>query len=218
MNENELNNRIDEEIAVLERLKKSSSIFDFVVEGDPVEQFNIIFNGKGLFLKDSVDDEVEYVELHRIEISFPTSFPKTEPEVRWRSEIFHPNISFSGFIDLDEIGLKWQEEMTLDVICDRLWDVARVAYYNIETASNYTAKKWYEQECAIKLPVDPRPLRDRATAQPENAISYKRFGNEEPAVQAQVMEENILYIGDEAPATEPEPANEPDDGIEFIGD
>jgi ubiquitin-protein ligase len=191
--------RIDRELKLLERLKKSSSIFDFQTIGDPIDEIVLIFNGQGLFLEDSVDDDVEYVEVHRIVVRLPTSFPKTEPDVRWQTKIFHPNISFSGLVDWEELGLKWQTEMTLDVLADRLWDVARIAFLNLNAASNYTAKKWYENECTIKLPVDPRPLHDLATSRPQNVVTFRRRGDQsEPSSDRS----DIMFIGEESTHSE----------------
>lgn len=227
---NEHQIRLRREVELLEKLKKSSSIFDFVGTGDPLNELTITFNGKGLFLKDSVNDDVEFIDVHRIEIRLPTAYPKTEPDVRWLTPVFHPNISFSGFVNLEEIGLKWQPEMTLDALCDRLWDVARLAHLNLSSASNYTAKKWYESECALKLPIDARPLQNRSTAEPENVVSYRRLGDSKQDPQ-RLVSQGVMFIGDETGKTvQPEnvpgavaddaatstPADQ-DEGIYFIG-
>ena len=200
--------RLRREVELLEKLKKSSSIFDFVGTGDPLTELTITFNGKGLFLKDSVNDEVGFIDVHRIEIRLPTAYPKTEPDVRWLTPVFHPNVSFSGFVNLAEIGLKWQPEMTLDVLCDRLWDVARLAHTNLQSASNYTAKKWYEAECALKLPIDARPLQNRSTAEPENVVSYRRRGDAKQDPQ-RLVSQGVMFIGDDAGTTS-EPENSPE--------
>ena len=57
-------------------------------------------------------------------------------------------------VDLAAIGLPWTPDLTPDILVERLWDVARGAYVNLEKAANYAAKNWYEQECRFELPVD----------------------------------------------------------------
>ena len=126
--------------------------------------------------------------------------------------------------------MKWRPEMTLNVLCDRLWDVARLAYVNLASASNHTAKKWYESECALTLPIDARPLRNRLTAQPENVVSYRRR-EELPQVSPRLLGQAVMFIGDKtAEAIQPDCSLEPvsddadaampteqDEGIFFIG-
>ena len=79
--------------------------------------------------------KVERINEHRIELRIPYAFPERPPDVRWLSSIYHPNISFSGLVKLRDIGLPWVEDMSLDVVCERLWDVARLAYFDEEHAS-----------------------------------------------------------------------------------
>ena len=40
-------------------------------------------------------------------LSFPKDYPFSPPQVRFKSEVFHPNVSDSGYICLDILGSKW---------------------------------------------------------------------------------------------------------------
>ncbi len=196
----ERTDRILAELEAITELKKSSAIFDFVPEGgDPPEKITLTFNGKGVRLKEGSTKETEIHEVHQIEVRFPFTFPDTEPDLRWITPIFHPNISFSGFVDLDEIGIEWTSDITLDVICDRLWDVARLAHMDQERSSNYTARNWYKKDCNLTLPVDHRPLRNRSMPSSSNVVKYQRRGDEGAVARKAVPEEAVLFIGDEAP-------------------
>lgn len=204
--------RIAREIELLERLKRGSAIFDFHLPGNASELFMVTFNGKGIIARfadstsgesqgqgDSNAEETDLEgvinDIHRIQITLPEDFPASAPEIRWQSGLLHPNVSFSGFVDLDELGLPWQPEMTLDVVCDRLWDANRMAYVNLPSATNHTARKWFEEDCAFTVPVDARPLRNRALARPQNIVSYRRIGKPESPPLAPQAE--LMYIGDE---------------------
>ena len=83
------------------------------------------------------------------------------PELTWKTPIFHPNVSSIGHIRLEQCGLQWEPDMTLDVVCERLWDLVRGAYVDVEKSTDYSAKKWFAEQTQVSLPVDPRPLRDR---------------------------------------------------------
>jgi hypothetical protein len=54
--------------------------------------------------------------------------------------------------------------------------VARAEFLNLDKASNYAAKNWFEKENKLPLPVDSRPLRDRAAAAAggTNIVRYER--------------------------------------------
>lgn len=212
--------RIEREIHLLEKLKRGSAIFDFHPRGDNSELLMVTFNGKGIVARldegsseesvghdsnhrDSNADDTDFDtlinDIHRIQISLPEGYPKCAPEIRWQSGLLHPNVSFSGFVDLEELGLPWQPEMTLDVVCDRLWDVNRLAYVNLPAATNHTARKWFEEDCTFSMPVDARPLRNRTLARPQNIVSYRRIGKTDSPPLAPQAE--LMYIGDEKNTT-----------------
>ena len=48
-------------------------------------------------------------------------------------------------------------------LSERLWDVARGAYINLDKSANYAARNWFADSSTttIVLPVDRRPLRDK---------------------------------------------------------
>jgi hypothetical protein len=141
----------------------------------------------------SPNAKAEIVREHEIELRLPYGYPTMGPDVRWISPIYHPNVSFSGFVNLADVGIDWSPEMGLDMICERLWDVIRLDHYNNERAVNYSAKKWIEEQEALPLPVDARPLRDKAAGVNRNVVKYRRRGQPEPIG---VDSDEVLYIDD----------------------
>jgi ubiquitin-protein ligase len=219
--------RLTAELEALRALKKTSSIFDFEAAGETPDRYVIRFRGKGIARGTSSDAEIETVELHNVELRLPYSYPERSPDIRWTTPIFHPNISYSGFINLKDIGLPWEKDLGLDVLCERLWDVARAAYMNLDSAANYSAKNWFEDECQIQLPVDARPLRDKNAPAGSNVIRYQRKGGGGVALPVSQSGQEVFFIGEDTPTPElPKPVRRmpvqcppPDDeDVIYIGD
>ena len=178
-----------------------------------------MLRGRGIKRASAYRDEIQYVERHECEIRLGYSFPQRPPEVRWITPVFHPNISYSGYLDLKVCGLSWQEDLSLEVVCERVWDLARLAWFDLDTASNHSAKKWFAESCDLRLPVDARPLRDLGGPAASNVVHYQRG----PASSTPKTDEGILYIGEDTPTPklpQPRPRRRPndDDYILYIGD
>jgi ubiquitin-protein ligase len=188
--------RLQSDLAALESLHSESTILSLEPAGEPPDRYTLTFRGKGLG-REGMSTDVSVIELHQIDLRMPYSYPERPPDVRWLTPIVHPNVSFSGFLNLAEIGLPWTPDLTLDVLCERLWDVARGAYVNLEKAANYAAKNWYEQECRFELPVDVRPLRDKAGVSVTNVVKYQRRGSAVQLAAGTPME--VMYIDENTP-------------------
>jgi len=212
--------RLAAELDVMRALAKQSSILEFEPDGDPPDRYTITLRGRGIKRGASYGADVEYVDQHKCEIRLGYRYPQQPPEVRWLTPVFHPNISYSGFVKLGECGLTWEQDLTLDVVCERIWDLARLAWFDLDTARDHSAKKWFSEQREVSLPIDARPLRDRGGPSPANVIHYQRGAAPSPAS----ADDGILYIGEDTP-TPPLPRRRPvrprrdqDDDILYIGD
>jgi len=184
-------------------LQAESTILDFTSENDPPDRYLLRFRGKGLNHSTSGDTYVETIGLHRCEIPLPFSFPRRPPDIRWRTPIYHPNVLFSGMIKLSDVGLSWDEALRLDVVCERLWDVARLAYHDMDGACNYAARNWFKELSDQMLPVDNRLLRDKTVPSRSNVIRYERRESGKlgwPA--ATVGNTDVIYIDENTPTPE----------------
>lgn len=220
MSSQQRSERLRDDLESLRSLQQASTIFTFQPQGDPPERFTLRFRGNGLRRDSSPTAQAEIVREHEIELRLPYAYPEMAPDVRWLTPLYHPNVSFSGFVNLADIGLDWSPEMGLDLVCERLWDVVRLAQFNSERAVNYSAKKWVEEQTAMTLPVDPRPLRDRAAVTNRNVVKYRRRGQLEPTG---IDEGDVLFIDDHTPVPPLPPAGRPvplpprsDDDILYI--
>ena len=181
----------------LQALRQCSSIFDFEAGGEPPDRYTLSFRGKGVSQCISSRADIEMIELHRIDMRLPFAYPDTPPDLRWVTPILHPNVSFSGFIHLRDVGLPWDDSVTLDAVCERLWDVARMAYMNLDRTTNYSAKSWLEKQQGVVFPVDPRPLRDKMPPAGANVVRYQRRG--QPPPRRPPAGGEIFYIGEDTP-------------------
>lgn len=225
MTQQDRDERLVAELEAMRALKKASNILNFEFNGEPPDRYSITFRGKGVSRATSSRADVEIVELHTIDLRLPYSYPKRPPDIRWITPIFHPNISFSGFINLKDVGLAWDQDLGLDVVCERLWDVARLQYMDLDKATNYSAKNWFEDESTLQLPVDHRPLRDRSAPQGGNVIRYQRRGDQRLSLPTARDAREVFFIGEDTPTPSLPIRRGPirrgargDDDVLYIGD
>ena len=154
--------RLHSDLAALERLRAESSVFRFTSTGDPPQQYNIILAGKSLWRDRG---KVKVLEQHRVEIKLGASYPRSIPEIRWLTPIFHPNISEIGMVCLGGYGTHWVPSVQLDDLCVMLWDMARYHNYDIRSPYNRESALWVAGQSNFRFPIDARPLRDLRASQ-----------------------------------------------------
>ena len=217
--------RLRSDYELLKALRQHSSIFTFEATGTPPDRYTLSFRGTGLSRSRAARTGVEKIELHNIDLRLPYAYPRLPPDLRWVTPIFHPNVSFSGFIHLRDVGIPWDSAITLDAVCERLWDVSRMAYVNLDKATNYSAKSWLEEQTDIQLPVDARPLQDKRPGGGPNVVKYRRRGGS-GKLDATPSGNEVFYIGEDTPTpTLPTRQHAPqgrdddnDEDVLFIGD
>ena len=153
--------RLRNDLAALERLRSESSVFRFTTQGDPPNHYRILFQGRGLWRDHG---KVKVLEKHHVEIKLGSSYPRTMPELRWLTPIYHPNISEIGMVCLGGYGTHWVPSVQLDELCIMLWDMLRYHNYDIRSPYNRDSALWVASQTAILFPTDPRPLRDLRAA------------------------------------------------------
>lgn len=154
--------RLRNDLAALERLKAESSVFDFRAQGEPPHLYRIRFKGKGLHRDGG---KVKPLGMHEVEIKLGSSYPRSMPEIRWLSPIYHPNISEIGMVCLGGYGTHWVPSVQLDELCLMLWDMARYHNFDVRSPYNRDAALWAGNQTAVPFPTDARPIRDLREAQ-----------------------------------------------------
>lgn len=148
----------------LEQLRTESTILDYtpLARGvvSPPEQYLVQFRGRGFWRPPGMT-QVLIREFHEVEIRLGATYPRTMPDLRWRSPIFHPNISANGSVCLGGYGKNWVPGLQLAELCQMLWNMIRLENYDITSPFNREAAAWLQFQNAFPLPLDPRPIRDR---------------------------------------------------------
>ena len=208
--------RLVDDFATLIALRAESDIFQF----DPADEVSglyvVRFSGRGLGPVDAIGRPA-LISLHEAELRLPIDYPEQPPDIRWLSPLLHPNLSLGGVVQLSDLQLPWSSDMGLDVICERLWDVARGAFFDLSAATNESARPWYDATTPIALPLDDRPLRSAPAERISNIVRYCRTGEQ----WNWPVSGGIFFIGEENAASElaaPSPAlRTTDDDVLYIG-
>jgi len=158
-----------------------SSVLRFRGRGNPVQQYLIEFRGQSLARERG---KVTVRDRHEVEIKLGSSYPRTMPEIRWLSPIYHPNISEIGMVCLGGYGTHWVPSLNLDELCGMLWDMARYHNYDIRSPYNREAALWVANQSTFRFPLDARPLRDLRAALGRVAEPPARAASPPPAPSA----------------------------------
>jgi len=153
--------RLRNDLIALERLVTESSVIRFRAEGKPPQRYLITLQGRSL-ARDR--GKVMVRDRHEVEIKLGSSYPRTMPEIRWLTPIYHPNISEIGMVCLGGYGTNWVPSLNLDELCVMLWDMARFHNYDIRSPYNREAALWVANQTSFKFPLDPRAMRDLRVA------------------------------------------------------
>jgi ubiquitin-protein ligase len=193
--------RLRNDLAAMERLQAESTILRFKAFGTPATRYLIQFQGKSLAREGG---KVRPRDTHDVEIKLGASYPRTMPELRWLSPIYHPNISEVGLVCLGGYGTHWVPSLHLDELCTMLWEMARYQNYDLRSPYNRDAALWAASQTTFTFPTDGRPLRDLRVAAGRVESPDSPTPAAEPASQpAKAAPEDVFLLdltGPEAPA------------------
>jgi ubiquitin-protein ligase len=124
--------------------------------GDPPEQYRLLLRCRGI--ERLVGSEPVYRDEHVVEIELPAGYPRTRPNVYFKTPIFHPNIQ-----DRQQGGVclgTWYASMWLDELVMILIEMVQYRIPPTTTsfdALNLDAVHWLRKNLD-QMPVDPRPI------------------------------------------------------------
>jgi len=153
--------RLKHDATAMERLRDESHVLRFRSFGQPATRYLVEFRGLSLARERG---KVVIADRHEVEIKLGVSYPRTMPELRWITPIYHPNISEIGLVCLGGYGTHWVPSLHLDELCNMLWDMARYHNYDIRSPYNREAALWAANQTTFQFPTDARPLRDKRIA------------------------------------------------------
>ena len=116
-------------------------------EGDPPERYQIEYRIRSLRM---ADGELQPVQSHIVEIALTQSYPRTPPQCRMLSPVFHPNIAPHAIC----VGDHWGAGESLQSIVARIGEMLAYQSYNVKSPLNGEAARWVDGN-KDKLPLDP---------------------------------------------------------------
>lgn len=163
-------------------------------EGSPPERYQLRYEIRSLVQK---DDQLLEATNHMVEIALPRNYPRTPPQCRMLTPIFHPNIAPHAIC----IGDHWSAGETLAGIVARIGELLAYQSYNTKSPLNGEAARWVSDN-EHQLPLDNVPMFvDDGTASPAPAVP--------PPVYQPAPAPPPVYQPAPAPAPPPVPQSAP---------
>lgn len=120
------------ELREMKLLAGDSSVVEIrPAEGLYPDKYHIIFHGPSLIPGEG--GEPVMGDRQEIEISLGMEYPRSAPQVRWITDIIHPNI-FSHGVCFGNFASRWTPYFHLTEMVEILWDYARLKILNPESA------------------------------------------------------------------------------------
>lgn len=115
-------------------------------DGDPPERYQLEYRIRSLR---QVGDDLTEVKSHLVEIVLPRNYPRTPPQCRMLSPVFHPNIAPHAIC----VGDHWSPGESLQSIVIRIGEMLAYQSYNVKSPLNGEAARWVAEN-QERLPLD----------------------------------------------------------------
>ena len=137
-------------------LAERTACFDIAWNGHvPPEAYQVTFHCRGLFRAPGAS-QPSISSVHQAAIFLHVTYPRQQPRITWKTEIFHPNILSASRNGGVCIG-SWTPAETLPDLCVRLAEMIMYQSYNPHDPLDLEAAAWAVQH-ADALPVDTRDV------------------------------------------------------------
>jgi ubiquitin-protein ligase len=143
---------------VRDLVNRSELIHILTTEAEPPERYLIRFTCKGVEKLRPNGDPV-YREAHEVSLYLHAEYPLKQPQLKWLTPIFHPNIHVTGAVC---IGAWWPAK-TLDEMLLTLGEMIQYKNFDPKDPMNSKAAAWALRQKAI-FPIDRRPLKGQSLA------------------------------------------------------
>lgn len=138
---------------IRELVDRSEFIHIVSTEGDPPERYLIRFTCRGVD-RLKPDGNPIFTENHEVNIYLHAEYPLKQPQLKWMTPIFHPNIHVTGAVC---IGAWWPAK-TLDELLLTLGEMVQYKNYDPKDPMNSKAAAWALRNKGF-FPVDKRDLK-----------------------------------------------------------
>jgi ubiquitin-protein ligase len=141
---------------VRELVNRSELIHIMATEGDPPERYLIRFTCRGVENVNGSGQAI-YRDVHEVRIYLHAEYPLKQPQLKWMTPIFHPNIHTTGAVC---IGAWWPAK-TLDELLLTLGEMVQYKNLGPKDPMNSKAAAWSMRNKQL-FPIDPRPLKGQS--------------------------------------------------------
>lgn len=138
---------------------RSDLIHVRATEGTPPEKYLIRFTCKGVE-KVLPSGRPVYRESHEVSIYLHAEYPLKQPQLKWVTPIFHPNIHVTGAVC---IGAWWPAK-TLDELLLTLGEMIQYKNFDPKDPMNSRAATWALRNKGV-FPVDSRNLKGQSISE-----------------------------------------------------
>jgi ubiquitin-protein ligase len=143
---------------VRDLVNRSEFVHILSTEADPPERYLIRFTCKGVE-KLRPNGEPVYREAHEVSLYLHAEYPLKQPQLKWLTPIFHPNIHVTGAVC---IGAWWPAK-TLDEMLLTLGEMIQYKNFDPKDPMNSKAAAWALRQKNL-FPIDSRPLKGQSLA------------------------------------------------------
>jgi len=141
---------------IQELVNRSEFIHIVSTEGNPPERYVIRFSCRGVEQLTPSNKPV-IREDHEVVIYLHAEYPLKQPQLKWKTPIFHPNIHRSGAVC---IGAWWPAK-TLDELLLTLGEMIQYKNFDPHDPMNSRAASWALRNKRL-FPIDSRPLKGQS--------------------------------------------------------
>ncbi len=141
-----------------ELVNRSEFIHIVSSEGDPPEKYIIQFSCRGIE-KLTPSRKPVIRDAHEVVVYLHAEYPLKQPQLKWLTPIFHPNIHRSGAVC---IGAWWPAK-TLDELLLSLGEMVQYKNFDPHDPMNSQAASWALKNKRL-FPIDDRPLKGESLA------------------------------------------------------
>lgn len=143
---------------VRELVDRSDLIHLVSTEGDPPERYLIRYTCNSVESV-SKSGRPRLRDMHEVTIYLHADYPLKQPQLKWRTPIFHPNIHVSGAVC---IGAWWPAK-TLDELLLTLGEMVQFKNFDPKDPMNSRAASWSTRNKQL-FPIDRRELKGQSLA------------------------------------------------------
>lgn len=143
---------------VRDLVNRSEFVHVLSTEADPPERYLVRFTCKGVEKLRPNGDPV-YREAHEVSLYLHAEYPLKQPQLKWLTPIFHPNIHVTGAVC---IGAWWPAK-TLDEMLLTLGEMIQYKNFDPKDPMNSKAAAWALRHSNL-FPIDSRPLKGQSLA------------------------------------------------------